>query len=305
MATRSGRKDRFCDPCAYGMKRGYYSPFLSILCNNVQIYGAATEDVPPTYIIRTLVERGGVAYIRDINQWAAYTPWGRLRRTGFPRFIRLRGDSGRLSSPLLVGEGAKTDNICVIPANAYFYPPEKIIQEKVDSLFHTEDAIFQNMDALRQCSAIFYDNPTLETQIRQAEEDRLAGKRTVHLLRKTGQRIDIEDFSPNAQNYLTELLAVRAANLEELDASTGRVTIGEKTERRTDDEVSVIENSACSTIDTIIDTFNRYCKWYGIAARAERGVEIRQEPQQEENGQEPEEAEEEPQGAQSGGEEGE
>ena len=72
-------------------------------------------------------------------------------------------------------------------------------------------------------------------------------------------------------------MAVYTQTLEELDAATGRATLGEKNERRITDEVTVIENAASSTIDVVIDTFNRFARWYGVDAMAARGSEVRRD----------------------------
>lgn len=282
MATRKGRRTK--DPCVTDMGANL-APYLSILCNNVQIYGEDTQNVPPTYIIRTLVERGGIAFLRREKQWAAFSSIGALRRTKFPRQVRLYGDMGKLSEPLDVAADNSGD-ICIIPANAYFAPPVNEIAEKVKALDQIAVALGQNLNAIKQASAIIYDDKDLKGQLEVAEERRKSGEATVLIQKKVGSDVHIENFSPNAQCYITELLAVWTQTMEELDERAGKVKVGEKTERRTDDEISVIENSACSTIDTIIDTFNNYCKWYGIKARAERGVEIKQTKQEEEGDEE-------------------
>ena len=278
MATRRGRKYRF-DPCVDTVRRGDIAPFLSILVNNIQIYGSDTKLAPPTFIAKTLVEYGGIAFIRETGDWAAFKRSRRDRRTGMPRYVRLIGDAGYLSEELYVPE-ENDGPICIIPANAYFHPPEDIIRDKVKSLFMAETALAQNIDALKQCMLIKYTDKDLKASIDNAEMEREMGASAVCIPTTAFGDVEIANFSPEGKCYLTELLAYRSMAVEEIDASTGRVTIGEKTERRTDDEISVIENSACSTIDTIIDSFNRYAEWYGLDAHAVRGVELRRNAQE-------------------------
>lgn len=276
MATREGRRCKD-DPCAVGAVRGRLAPFLSVLCNNIQIYGSDTEGTNPTFIARTLVEDGAVAYLKSENLWSAFTSTGRRRYDHFPTVVRLIGADGVVSSDIKTGEGKDAD-LCIIPANAFFYPPRIAIKRKVDTLDEIASALGQNMDALRQATAVIYDDPDLKAQIDAANKERLRGGSTVSIRKKLGQDLRIENFSPSAESHLPDLLDFWTNTIEELDESTGRVKVGEKSERRTDDEITVIENSASAEIDVIIDTFNRFCKWYGISARAERGVEVKSTP---------------------------
>lgn len=265
--TREGRKFRTYDPCAGYAKRGI-APFLSILCNNVRITGTDTESAPPFFIIRTLVERGGVAYWRGAGIWAAYREEGPLKRNGLPSRVRLIGELGKVSEPFDIQDGKEAD-VCVIPANAYFFPPWLSILEKVDTLQWTGDAMRQNVDALKQCMAIVYDDPLLKADVERAERQRIAGASTVSFLRNTGRTVETVNFSPNAQSHVAEFLALWTQTMEELDELTGRIRIGEKQERRTDDEIEAIEQGAGASVNTLVETFNRYAEWYGINASAE------------------------------------
>ena len=133
------------------------------------------------------------------------------------------------------------------------------------------------MDALRQIAAVVYNDKTLTASIQKAEADRAAGKSTTSVYAPMGSEVKLLNFSPDAKSNIPDLMAVYTQTLEELDAATGRATLGEKNERRITDEVTVIENAASSTIDVVIDTFNRYAKWYGVDAMAARGSEVRSE----------------------------
>lgn len=290
MATRQGRK---IDPCKDMEGSFAIAPFLNILCNNVQIYGTDTENAPPLFIIKTLVERGGVAYLRSAREWFAYTTAKRRRRTGFPSAVRLIGDNGRVSEPFDVHE--RDGDIVIFPANAYFFPPVYEVQRQVDALAAVSSALGQNLDALRQSTAIIYDDPDLTQEIEAAERARLSGAQTVKIKKNSGRTVDIQTFSPQARSNIPDFLALWTETLEELDALTGRATVGEKNERRISEEISVIEDSACSSIDVIIDTFNRFAEWYGVDAHAVRGSEIRREAKTSEDEETPAEDENEPQ----------
>lgn len=284
MATRTGRQC-FVDPClSKYAETGHNAPFLSILINNIQIFGFDTEDTPPHFISKTLVMNGGIAFLRKDKKWAAFRSVAPADYAGIPKKIRLVGDLGRLSAPMDV-DGK---DVCVIPANAFFCPPAYDVLRRVEMLDMISGAVGQNIDALRQCTAIFYDDDTLKSAITDAENKRLKGARTVSIQKTPGAQVDIKNFTPDAKSYIMDFMEVWKQTLEELDAVTGRATIGEKNERRITEEVSVIEDAASTSIDVIIDTFNEYAEFYEIDAMAARGSSIKRNiPGEEEQPPEP------------------
>lgn len=288
MATREGRRR---DPCEEPFDGRLLRGPLSTFCDNVQIFGKDTEEEPPTFIIRTLLMRGAIAFDRKSNRWFAFTATGPRRRDGFPSQVRLHYGFGKTSNDIQVFMD-RDDDVCIIPANAFMDPPSREILSRMQTLDMISTAMAQNIDALKQCAGILYHDQTLTNQLDRAEKARLQGRSTVHLQTKIGDDVKLVNFGPEARSFIPDFLAVWTNTVEELDEATGRVKIGEKTERRTDDEISVIENSACSAIDTVINTFNRYCKFYGVRARAERGAELVHRRIEENAPESPKEAEE-------------
>ena len=281
--TRNGR--RWIDPCTRealdGEKGGEAAALLSILINNIQIFGRDADSAPPTFIAKTLVMRGAVAFDTVSGEWFAFNVVGETDRAGLPLRVKLILDGRGRMSPTL---DTDRDGILVFPATPMFSAPAWEVLRRVDTLAYIQNAIGQNVDALRQIAAIVYNDQALSASIQKAEADRAAGKSTTSIYSPIGTDVKLLNFSPDAKSNIPDLMAVYTQTLEELDAATGRATLGEKNERRITDEVTVIENAASSTIDVVIDTFNRYAKWYGVDAMAARGSEVRREaaPAQEE-----------------------
>ena len=272
--TREGR--RWIDPCTRealaGVKGGEAAALLSILINNIQIFGADAENAAPTFIAKNLVLRGAVAFDTISREWFAFNAVGETTREGLPLRVKLILDGrGRMSPTMDV----ERDGIRIFPATPMFSAPAWEVIRRVDTLAYIQNAIGQNVDALRQIAAVVYNDKTLTASIQKAEADRAAGKSTTSVYAPIGSEVKLLNFSPDAKSNIPDLMAVYTQTLEELDAATGRATLGEKNERRITDEVTVIENAASSTIDVVIDTFNRYAKWYGVDAMAARGSEVR------------------------------
>lgn len=272
--TRQGRK---IDPCAwneYGVQRSRGIPFLSILINNIQVYGADTENAIPTFIVRTLVERGMVALETTTKEWSACVKAGKNLRTGFPKYVRLKGEDGRLSEPIDVQ--SKYSNVHVYYANAYGFPIATDIFRRVNTLDFISGAIVQNVNALRQATAIIYHDNNLDEQIERAQRQREAGESTITLYGGMSESdIELKNFATGSVSNIPDFLEIWKNTLEDLDALTGRAAIGEKNERRITEEVAVIENAASTSIDVLIDTVNKFAEWYGDDVHAVRGSALR------------------------------
>lgn len=275
MSTRRCRQ--IIDLCRFKDGAGEYAPALSIFVNNVQVFGKATSETLPNFIVRTMAERGGAIYSRTLNAWFAYIPNGRKDYAGYPKYVSLLGDNGRVIKRVK----ADGEEYCVFPANACFAAPLEEIARRVDALKMLSAAVEQNIDALKQANAIYYKDPALRSQIERAENERLAGRATVAIPLPAGALIDdvrTELFSPEAQSHLQDFLALWIDTREELDALTGRATLGEKSERRITEEISVIQSAASTSIDVLIDNINMHAKYYGVDITAARGNEIRVTP---------------------------
>lgn len=275
--TRKGRK---IDPCSdpNGALRLRSASFLSILINNIQVFGAATENTVPTFIVRTLAETGMIAYDTRSNEWAECTPTRRPLRTGFPRFVKLRGDDGRLSAPIDVSR--KDGHVHFYAANAYMYPIAADVMRRVTTLDFISNAIVQNVQALRQATALIYKDKDLAEEVERALNARERGESTVMIyggLELGNNGVTMENLSAGATSNIPDFLELWKNTLEELDAVTGRAAIGEKNERRITEEIAVIENAASTSIDVLIDTVNKFAEWYGDDIQAVRGSSLRRE----------------------------
>lgn len=264
--TREGRK--IIDICGlplWGEGEYSLSPYLSILVNNIELEGEAVKDTPPQYIIYTLATRGGIAYLRDVNEWTAFNSVGKKNRYNLPRRVRLYNDDGYLSETLNVDK-----SICIIPANAEYYAPANEIKKRVFRLNEIALNIFQNLNVLRQAAAVVTDDSDLSTQVETANKQREEGKTTVTLIKKAGSELSIENFSPAAQSHLLEYLEMEKETYTQLNEIIGVANVGEKQERRIESEIELIEDSSGAIIDTLISSINQWAGYYDIDVHAHR-----------------------------------
>lgn len=273
MSTRRGRA--WVDPCAAPQPlAAVAAPYLAILVNNIQVYGTAADKAPPSFIVRALVDNGCVCYLKQAEKWAEFVPAGKETAEHLPFAIRVRGNRGQYSGPVEV----RAHTVGLFYANAYKTAPRTEVLSKCATLSLLANATSQNLDALREAAAIIYSDPALTEQIDRAESDRLSGKATVKLQNASGLPVEIARFGTGAQSHLLDFLEVWNNTMEELNQITGRASVGEKTERRINAEMTVIENAAMSAIDVIIDTGNAWAKYNDIDIHFVRGHSLTYSP---------------------------
>lgn len=272
--TRNAR--RIADPCVadFDGRGGLFPAYLSIFCDNVQIDGAAVSDTPPGFIVRTLAVRGGIVYSKSLNEWSAFVPDSPRNRFGFPKTVRLVGDGGRLSGSVELG-----DDFVLFPANATFSPVSWQIARYCDTLDFISNAIFQNVDAIKQCALVTYTDESMRGQLENANRRRLKGESFATVYAAPGTEVKVENLTPNgAKSFLPDFMNLWSQTRQELDEITGRATVNEKNERRINAEMTLIENAASATIDTLINTGNEYAKMYGVDVKfSRRSVIVRNE----------------------------
>lgn len=271
--TRSGRA--YKDPCTAIVNTdiGRIAPYISIMVNNVQVFGSAAESTPPDFIPKTLILRGFIVFDRWTNTWIEASAVGKRNRFGAPKYVRYKGDEGRMSEPIAV-DGV---NVIAIPANAFWRPSTEEIVRRTYTLDFLGEALRSNINGMKNGVVIRFNDPALKSEVERAVREVQNGASVVSLQSSFSDSVEVSQLLTPQPSYIDDLLAAWVQTSEELDQVSGRVSLGEKNERRITEEITAIENAASSTIDVIIDTFNRYAKWANIDAVAVRGSSIRRE----------------------------
>lgn len=282
MATRKSRI--LVDPCIIGSNNSV-APYIVQLVNNIEVYGSAVENTSPDYIPYVMAARGGIAYVRDINEWTPYVADGVSKHHGnIPTRVRLWSEERQLWSD---GVNTTDGNVCIIPANVLNYAVTDKIEELVGSLNTVEQSISQNLENLRQLAVVVTRDSKLKNQLIALDRLRRAGEIShgvidipkdgnTETINEMLRMDDIESLltvvslSPNADNYLTDYLALKQDYRQELNNVIGVTEVKEKSERRINSEMELIQNSSCAFIDMIIDNINKYAKHYDIDVHAHR-----------------------------------
>lgn len=270
--TRASRLNRNCCCREFAVLNqigGNTAPYLSILTNNIELTGQACENTEPiTFIIKTLIEKGGICYSRPDNTWYEFYVEGERGRTGLPKKIRLVLDKAPyrtrvvdLTNPLFA------ENFVIFAANPYYYPIAAKVCELVAGIETTEENISQNLTNLRQLTLTVTRGNALAPQLNAIDKIRMAGgvsasiqlpmKKPNEPTRDISEELQLMPFGAEVESHITEYIELRKTLQEELYKVIGLSSLGDgEQERRIQSEVNLQENGSYAYLDVLIDSIN-------------------------------------------------
>lgn len=270
--TRAGRLNRNCccrEFAVLSQIGGNAAPYLAILTNNIELTGQACENTEPiTFIIKTLIEKGGICYSRIDNSWYEFYVEGERGRTGLPKKIRLVIDKSPyrtrvvdLTNPLAAEE------FIVFAANPYYYPIAAKVCELVAGIETTEENISQNLTNLRQLTLTVTRGNSLAPQLDAIDKIRMAGGVSASIqlpkqkpnepTRDIAEELQLMPFGAEVESHITEYIELRKTLQEELYKVIGLSSLGDgEQERRIQSEVNLQENGSYAYLDVLIDSIN-------------------------------------------------
>lgn len=270
--TRAGRLYRNCCCREFAVLTnigGNAAPYLSILTNNIELTGQACKNTEPiTFIIKTLIEKGGICYSRFDNAWYEFYIEGERGRTGLPKKIRLVIDKSPYHTRLVdLTKPLFAQNFVIFAANPYYYPIAAKVCELVASIETTEENISQNLTNLRQLTLMVTRGNALEAQLNTIDKIRMAGGVSASIqvpkqkpnapTRDIAEELHLMPFGAEVESHITEYIALRKTLQEELYKVIGLSSLGDgEQERRIQSEVKLQENGSYAYLDILIDGIN-------------------------------------------------
>lgn len=270
--TRASRLNRNCCCREFAVLNqigGNAAPYLAILTNNIELTGQACENTEPiTFIIKTLIEKGGICYSRPDNTWYEFYVEGERGRTGLPKKIRLVLDKAPyrtrvvdLTNPLFA------ENFVIFAANPYYYPIAAKVCELVAGIETTEENISQNLTNLRQLTLTITRGNALAPQLNAIDKIRMAGGVSASIqlpmhkpnepTRDIAEELQLMPFGAEVESHITEYIELRKTLQEELYKVIGLSSLGDgEQERRIQSEVNLQENGSYAYLDVLIDSIN-------------------------------------------------
>lgn len=260
--TRQGR----ANPLVLRDAESYKTLFASLFktagkIENLSAGKLAAENIADgltdAYILGELYAKGGVAYDKTTGAWLPYTGAGRATVYGKNETVTLFGANGTNLKRNL-------SQVCIFSANPDDVPLKCIVDAKAELLAGFDAAIRQNLDAIKEMTVLYTDNPEMVSQLRNADKKRRAGASVAVLSRKIDDFGEVGKLSTGAEYKIDKLLSDRRKLYEETLHLVGVRTPLEKGERMITDEVETQNAETDAYIGIMERTFNAQANLYGL-----------------------------------------
>lgn len=263
--TRQGRETSLVFRDAEGYKTLFASLFKTAgKIENLEAGKLAAENVADgltdDYILGILYDRGGIAYDKQTGVWLPYTASGKQTVYGKNARVVLNGANGTTMT-------RKRDDVYIFDANPDGVPLRCIVNAKAELLADFDAAIKQNLDAIKDMTIIYTDNPTMAGQLRNADKKRRAGASVAVVARNAEDFGELNKLSTGAEYKIDKLLKDRRKLYEETLHLVGVRTPIEKGERMITDEVQTQNAETDAYLGIMERTFNTCAELYGVPFR--------------------------------------
>lgn len=259
--TRAGR-----NPLTLKEAKRYASLFASLFKSAGVIYGLENgaffdenkaDGLTSAYILSTLYERGKIAYDKQTGAWLPYTSAGAQTLYGRARSLTLFGANGANIT-------RERGEVVEFFANPDAVPLRPTIEARSCTLAEFDQAIRQNLDAIKEMSILYTDNPATENALRNADNKRRDGASVVILGRGSEDYGELGKLSTGAEYKIDKLLKDRRKLYEETLHLVGVRTPIEKGERMISDEVNTQNAETDAYLGVLVRSFNETARLNGL-----------------------------------------
>lgn len=260
--TRNGRKEREVAATYNVGVDGYISLFTSIFCTSADVDGidASAEGLSSTYILRVLYTRGKIAYDKQTGLWLPFSGVGRANAYGVPKRVRLWGADGTKLE-------RKRDDVYIFKANPLAFPWALLIAQKAAFMANCDNAINQNLDAVKQMTCITAENELVGRILSIANKKRQNGESVAivdpfmygddnEATAASATLSGITTFKTDAEYLIDRFKEAKQQEYDEALHLLGIQTGYEKGERMTDDEIAAFNGEATACLSVLAQTFN-------------------------------------------------
>ena len=244
----------------------YENDFRALFHNSV-IVENLPNDLPKRYLLRTLLNKGGIAYDKQTGLYLPFVYSG-IDAYGEPTAYNLIGMNG-------LTLWRKVDEVVILRANDVMFPTMNYIDVQIDKLVEFDMTILQDLDAVKTMTIMeVKDRDTLLTLGNVAETRQIgATLAVVNSSANLGETLNAS--STGAQYLVDKLLQDREKVLNETYQHLGISTSNtDKAERVQSSEVTASQGKAIEHISTLIDTFNHDAEIGGLSIRLKANTSL-------------------------------
>ncbi len=266
MSTNSKQARKQAEGRRQSIIEVYEKDFRALFHNSV-IVENLPNDLPKRYLLRTLLNKGGIAYDKQTGLYLPFVYSG-IDAYGEPTAYNLIGMNG-------LTLWRKVDEVVILRANDVMFPTMNYIDVQIDKLVEFDMTIFQNLDAVKTMTIMeVKDRDTLLTLGNVAETRQIgATLAVVNSSANLGETLNAS--STGAQYLVDKLLQDREKVLNETYQHLGISTSNtDKAERVQSIEVTASQGKAIEHISTLIDTFNHDAEIGGLSIRLKANTSL-------------------------------
>lgn len=245
-------------------RENYFNNYMVRLCslfhNSVTVENETEDKCPKRYLLRVLLNKGGIAYDRETGLYLPYVKRG-VDVYGLPTSYTLVGYNG-------YNVTRSPEQVVILRANDLKAPLIMYFEQQINKLVDLDLAIEQNLDAIKTMSVAEVQDEASLLSLTNEYNARRLGATVVYKNKQAMSGAELKVSSTGAQYLGDKLLEARKEVLNETLSTIGiSVANTDKRERVQSMEVLASQGYALDSINMLINTFNHDAEVGGITIR--------------------------------------
>lgn len=237
-----------------------YRDRFAVLFHNSVVIENLPEDLPKRYLLRILLQQGGIAYDKETKLFLPYVVGG-IDVYGLPTWYNLIGFNGFTVR-------RERDKVVILRANDLKFPLQIYLDQQIEKIVDFDMAISQNLEAIKTMTVAEVNDQSTMLSMANEMESRRIGATVVFQNKSANIGNEVKVQSTGAQYLVDKLLEARKEILNETMQAIGlSVANTDKRERVQTSEILASQLYTKDCIQTLIDTFNYDAKVGGLSIR--------------------------------------
>lgn len=237
-----------------------YRDRFAVLFHNSVVIENLPEDLPKRYLLRILLQQGGIAYDKETKLFLPFVVGG-IDVYGLPTWYNLIGFNGFTVR-------RERDKVVILRANDLKFPLQTYLDQQIEKIVDFDMAISQNLEAIKTMTVAEVNDQSTMLSMANEMESRRIGATVVFQNKSANIGNEVKVQSTGAQYLVDKLLEARKEILNETMQAIGlSVANTDKRERVQTSEILASQLYTKDCIQTLIDTFNYDAKVGGLSIR--------------------------------------
>lgn len=237
-----------------------YRDRFAVLFHNSVVIENLPEDLPKRYLLRILLQQGGIAYDKETKLFLPYVVGG-IDVYGLPTWYNLIGFNGFTVR-------RERDKVVILRANDLKFPLQRYLDQQIEKIVDFDMAISQNLEAIKTMTVAEVNDGSTMLSMANEMESRRIGATVIFQNKSANIGNEVKVQSTGAQYLVDKLLEARKEILNETMQAIGlSVANTDKRERVQTSEILASQLYTKDCIQTLIDTFNYDAEVGGLSIR--------------------------------------